>query len=323
MKAATAPVSDSNPDIENVSDELDKKLEEIDYAGRHLSPRLAATIGGIAALWSVFQLWIASPLQFLASQYLGIDLILDLQKRAIHLAFALFLLFLIYPARRSWLNRPIGAAGLGLAVLAASVALYLFFAQDGLEYRKGILLVLPVDFAGFQFAFPIELLIGLMGIALLLEATRRAVGVPLVIVCLVFLGFAAFGRHMPDLISHGGISLKRLAGEFWLGGEAIFGIPISVSTEFVFLFVLFGALLDRAGAGKIFSRPCFRRRRPISRWTRESFNSGIGHDRCDFRLFDRQRRDDGYLHHPGHEKKWACRRSRPAPSRSQPRPMVN
>ena len=87
---------------------------------------------------------------------------------------------------------------------------------------------------------------------LLLDATRRAIGIPLVIVCSIFLVYSIFGQSMPDLVSHKGLSLNRLIGYQWLTGEAVFGIPISVSVSFVFLFVLFGALLDKAGAGQYF-----------------------------------------------------------------------
>ena len=99
---------------------------------------------------------------------------------------------------------------------------------------------------------PIEAIIGGVGMLLLLEATRRAIGIPLVIVCIVFLLYSIFGQQMPLVISHKGVSLERLIGYQWLGGEAIFGIPLSVSTSFVFLFVFFGALLEKAGAGQFF-----------------------------------------------------------------------
>ena len=245
-------MTDKVQDFEAVSEELQHELEEIDYSGRHMGPRLAALIGIIAAIWSVYQLWIASDLQFRANELFGLALIPDLQKRAVHLTFALLLVFLIYPARRSWMHRPLKIRAALFAVLAAAAPFYIFVARDGLVQRRGVLLRLPIDFAGYQFDLPVELMIGLAGILLLLEATRRAVGIPLVAVSCLFLIFAYFGRWMPDLVLHPGVSLNRIAGEFWLGAEAIFGIPISVSTKFVFLFVLFGALLDRAGAGKYF-----------------------------------------------------------------------
>ena len=99
---------------------------------------------------------------------------------------------------------------------------------------------------------PVEAILGGIGIVLLLDATRRAIGIPLVIVCSIFLVYSIFGQSMPDIVSHKGLGLNRLIGYQWLTGEAVFGIPISVSVSFVFLFVLFGALLDKAGAGQYF-----------------------------------------------------------------------
>jgi len=92
---------------------------------------------------------------------------------------------------------------------------------------------------------------------LLLEATRRAIGLPLVCIAVIFLIFSIFGKQMPDLIAHAGLSITRLVGYHWLGGEAIFGIPISVSVSFIFLFVLFGSILDAAGGGKYFLNLAF------------------------------------------------------------------
>jgi TRAP transporter 4TM/12TM fusion protein len=92
---------------------------------------------------------------------------------------------------------------------------------------------------------------------LLLEATRRAIGLPLVCIAVLFIIFSLFGQQMPDLIAHAGLSITRLVGYHWLSGEAIFGIPISVSVSFIFLFVLFGSILDAAGGGKYFLNLAF------------------------------------------------------------------
>ena len=100
--------------------------------------------------------------------------------------------------------------------------------------------------------FLLNLIIGATGILILLEATRRAIGLPLVIIAVCFLLFSYFGKYAPDIISHGGLSVKRLVGFQWFDQEAIFGIPIGVSVDFIFLFVLFGALLETAGGGKYF-----------------------------------------------------------------------
>jgi len=133
------------------------------------------------------------------------------------------------------------------------VILYIFFDYEGLVYRQGILA--KIEFGSF--IIPYELIIGAIGIVLLLEATRRAIGIPLVAIALIFILFSIFGQSMPYLISHQGLSITRLVGYHWFGGEAIFGIPISVSVSFIFLFVLFGAILDTAGGGKYFINLAF------------------------------------------------------------------
>ena len=207
-------------------------------------PVLGRVIPVIAVLWTLFQLWIASPLPYM----LGAGIITAVPARGVHLAFGLLLAFLLYPARRGRFDRPVSWADIVLAAAAAGAALYLFFGYDGLVRRQGVLL--EWQLAGRT--IPVEAILGGAGILLLLEATRRAIGIPLVIVCTLFLLYSVFGQQMPLVISHKGVSLERLIGYQWLGGEAVFGIPLSVSVSFVFLFVFFGALLERAGAGQYF-----------------------------------------------------------------------
>ena len=219
-------------------------LDEVEYSGRKLGPSLGLVVGVVAAVWSLFQLWISSPLPFL----LNFGIIAGVPARGIHLAFGMLLVFLMFPAAKSLAAKRISFIDILLALIGAFCALWVFFAQEGITRRLGSLL--SVDVVGLS--IPLEFLIGGFGILLLLEATRRSIGVPLVIVAAVFLIYSIFGQVMPDLISHRGVSVSRLIGYHWMGGEAIFGIPLDVSTSFVFLFVLFGALLDRAGAGKYF-----------------------------------------------------------------------
>jgi TRAP transporter 4TM/12TM fusion protein len=226
------------------AEQIARELEGIESAGHKHGPRLAIVISLIAFAWSLFQLWIASPLPFL----LDFGIIVDVPARGIHLAFALLLCYLTFPAARRFSSDRIPWYDLILAFLASGSAFYLFLGYDGLVRRQGVLL--DIDLFGFE--FPFEAVLGGIGIVLLLEGTRRAIGLPLVIVASVFLVYSVFGQSMPDIVSHKGLSLERLIGYQWLSGEAIFGIPISVSLGFVFLFVMFGALLDRAGAGKYF-----------------------------------------------------------------------
>ena len=203
-----------------------------------------------AACWSLFQIWIASPLPFL----LDFGIIHGVPARAIHLAFAFALVFLSYPLLNRWCaskeGPPRADAWLGVLflLLATGSCLYIVFAYDKLVERTGVLLRLPFGEGGF----PIEVVIGFVGLLLLLEATRRAIGWALVIVSASFIVYALYGQSMPDLIAHRGLSFERLIGYYWFGGEVVFGIPLDVATSFVFMFVLFGALLSRAGGGKFF-----------------------------------------------------------------------
>ena len=232
------------PESEVTAEKISRELEDIEFAGHKHGPRLTIVIGLIAAAWSLFQMWMASPLPFL----LNFGIIIDVPARGIHLAFALLLCFLTFPAARRLTSNRIPWYDLIIAFVATSTALYLFLGYDGMVRRQGVLLT--IDVLGFD--FPFEAVLGCIGIVCLLDATRRAIGLPLVIVASVFLVFSVFGQYMPDIIAHKGVSLNRLIGYQWLSGEAIFGIPISVSVGFVFLFVMFGALLDKAGAGKYF-----------------------------------------------------------------------
>ena len=226
-----------------------EKFDEEVSLKKNLKPWNVKLVAIVAIGWSLFQLWYASPLPFI----LDFGKLIDVPARAIHLAFGLTLCFLVYSASKSKKKNKISVLDFVFAILGIIVTLYLAIDYEGLVYRQGILAKIQVG----DFSIPYEIIIGSIGILLLLEATRRAIGIPLVVIAVIFLLFSVFGQSMPDLISHQGLSIKRLVGYHWFGGEAIFGIPISVSVSFIFLFVLFGAILDAAGGGKYFLNLAF------------------------------------------------------------------
>jgi len=228
----------------NEAVDADEILRNVEAARLNPGPLAIKLISGLALVWSLFQLWIASPFPFL----INFGIIVDVPARGIHLAFALLLCFIVFPATKRSKTSNLPIFDLLLGFMAAFCALYPMIAQEGITNRVGVLLVPEI----WGVKVPIEAIIGGTGILLLLEATRRAIGWPLVIVCLTFLVFSIFGQSMPDIISHKGVSIERLIGYQWLTGEGIFGIPLDVSVSFVFLFVLFGSLLEKAGAGKYF-----------------------------------------------------------------------
>ena len=227
---------------QSISDKVDSKIKEDLSPTRNLTGLHLKIVASIAIIWSLFQLWYASPFPF----WFNIGMFKGLPARAIHLGFALTLAFLIYPTFK---GKKISIFDIIISFVGAFCCLYIYFFYDQLVDRGGVLLSIPF---GENFNFPVELILGSLGILILLEATRRAIGLPLVIIAVCFLLFSYFGRYAPEIISHGGLSLNRLVGFQWLDQEAIFGIPIGVSVDFIFLFVLFGALLETAGGGKYF-----------------------------------------------------------------------
>ncbi|VXC04990.1 TRAP transporter permease [Pseudomonas sp. 9Ag] len=201
---------------------------------------MAKLIAGLALLWSLFQLWIASPLPFM----LRTGVFNNTEARSIHLAFALLLAFLAYPAFKRSPRDRVPLIDIALGLIAAASAGYLFIAYEQLAQRPGNLTTM-------------DLVTACIGIPLLLEATRRALGPALAVIALIFLGYSLAGPYMPGLLAHRGVSFTALANHQWITTEGVFGIALGVSTSFVFLFVLFGALLERAGAGHYFIQLAF------------------------------------------------------------------
>ncbi|MBT5674144.1 MAG: TRAP transporter permease [Rhodospirillaceae bacterium] len=206
------------------------------------------TIMLLCIAWSGYQLYIA---------YQPIDATI---ARAWHLAFAILLVFLAYPAfnearppfwvklwrrllprrrRKRSLRGYIPLFDVALGVIAAAAALYIWWDYEGIIMRQG----LPSQ---------ADVWIGVVMIILLLEAARRALGLALPILGIIFLAYSFLGPYLPEILRHRGIPLDYVINDQYLSTTGIFGVPLAVSTDFVFLFVLFGALLDRAGAGKYF-----------------------------------------------------------------------
>ncbi|MEL6114606.1 TRAP transporter permease [Photobacterium sp. SP02] len=194
----------------------------------------------VALCWSLFQLWYASPLPFI----FNVGIFNDTEARAIHLAFAIFLAFTAFPALKGSPRDHIPLQDWILALLASFSAAYIYLFYEALSGRSGAPTTLDV-------------VTSVIGMLLLLEATRRALGPPLMVVASVFLLYTFAGPYMPDVIAHKGASLNKAMSHLWLTTEGVFGVALGVSTAFVFLFVLFGSMLERAGAGAYFIKVAF------------------------------------------------------------------
>ncbi|MFP4137854.1 MAG: TRAP transporter permease [Halomonas sp.] len=222
----------------------DEELEELVASSDSGSRKPAGAPGkllvGVAAAWSLFQLWIASPLPFI----LGFGAVNATQARSIHLAFALFLAYTAYPALKRSPRDRVPLLDWGLALAATFCGAYMFLFYEGLSDRPGAPILQDV-------------IVGVLGILLLLEAARRALGPPLAIIASIFILYSLAGPYMPGILAHRGVSLSGLVNHQWLTTQGVYGIALGVSTSFVFLFVLFGALLDKAGAGNYFIKVAF------------------------------------------------------------------
>ncbi|MES2976203.1 MAG: TRAP transporter permease [Pseudomonadota bacterium] len=214
------------------AEQLDQLVKEADLGGREPAGKVGLFLTILAALWSIFQVWYASPLPFT----FGFAIFNDTEARAIHLAFAIFLAFCAFPAFRNSSRTVVPWTDWVLAAVGAFCGAYLFLFYNQLALRPGS----PTTQ---------DIVVGVVGVAIMLEATRRAMGFGMLVTTGLFMLFVFTGPFMPEVLQHRGASLSRFISHMWLTTEGVYGVALGVSVQFIFLFVLFGTLLDIAGAG--------------------------------------------------------------------------
>jgi len=228
--------------------DLEDLVASTDTGARDPQGTIGLMLAIVAFCWSVFHIYIASSVPYILYELTGIKFFTDVIPfaRQIHLAVALFLAAMAYPlfsssSRHSvpWYDWILGIAG-----IVSCLYMFVFYAE--MSNRAG----LPTM---------TELVISSVGIGVMMVATYRALGVPLLIVASVFLIYVFFGNQpfIPDVVQWKGASYDKAMWHFWLSEEGVFGIALNVSTSLVFLFVLFGSLLDKAGAGNWFIKIAF------------------------------------------------------------------
>ncbi|MBR1646699.1 MAG: TRAP transporter permease [Selenomonadaceae bacterium] len=208
---------------DEVLKKYDNESNTMEYSGV-----MAKIISALAISFSVYQIYTAS---------FGL---LDAQiQRAIHLSFGLCLVFLLYPTKKSWRRDKLHPLDGILAILGAAAPFYIVANYHELILRAA----LPTT---------TDVLIGALGIILVIEAARRVVGIPMVCVVLFFIVYAFAGPYMPGVLAHRGLTIDYFVSHVYFTTEGIFGIPLGVSSTFIFLFILFGAYLEGTGLGKFF-----------------------------------------------------------------------
>ena len=205
-------------------------LEEYDResAYRNKLPKtISLVIGAILIAFALFQI------------YTSIWTIPAQMLRSIHLAFALSLVFLLYPAGKHMRKDKIEWYDYVLAVVAAAAILYIPFNYEYIIKAVG-------NYTTF------DIIIGVVGILLLFEACRRVVGMPILIIVCCFMLYALFGNLIPGSFGHRGYSVRQVVNHMYFTLSGVFGTPLGVSSTFIFLFILFGAFLEKTGVGKLF-----------------------------------------------------------------------
>ena len=222
MNESSKAVDQDGPDL----DILKKFDKEADY--RNYSGLMAKVVAAIAITFSCFQL------------YTALFGVLDAMiQRSVHLSFGMALIYLLYPTRKKWSRTKLHPLDLGLAIVGAMAPIYIIANYQQLVLRAGT-------------ATTLDMAIGVIGILLVLEAARRCVGIPIVIIASGFIAYAFLGPYIPGRLAHRGVGVADLVQHLYFTTEGVFGIPLGVSSTFIFLFILFGAYLEKTGLGQYF-----------------------------------------------------------------------
>lgn len=217
-------------------------VAEADTGARNAGPFATKLIFALCIAWSLFQLYIASKLPGVLAQATGLSIMANIvaQARYVHLAFAIVLATLAFPMfghrnRVPWYDWV-------LVILGTAACLYLVVFRFEIADRPGLWSTSDIVMSG-------------IGMTVLMIAVFRSLGLPLVIIGSLFLALAFFGGYsawIGSVTNYGGSSFTKAMGHYWMQTEGVFGVALGVSTSMIFLFVLFGALLEKAGGGNWF-----------------------------------------------------------------------
>jgi len=238
MTDKTSQMSDTAADL----------VAKVDTGGRNPTGWQGKMILTIAFLWAVFQLYIASNLPFYLAEHLDLRWLIvnSTSARRIHFAFALVLAAMAFPLFKSSSRDSIPWYDWIVVALSIVVALHAVVLSDQIAVRAG----LPTTG---------DLVVSSVGMVILAIAVYRALGLPLMIVAMIFVLYVFFGdaRWLPEVMQWKGASYGKAMWHFWMQEEGVFGVALSVSASLIFLFVLFGAILEKAGAGNYFIKIAF------------------------------------------------------------------
>lgn len=225
-----------------VTKTAEEMMAEADTGARNAGPGVSKLIFSVCVIWSLFQLYIASKLPGVLAQATGVNDFANIvaQARYVHLAFAIGLATLAFPILGHRNKVPV--YDWILVALGIAACLYLVIYRFEIADRPGLW-------------SPTDIIMSGIGMTVLMVAVYRSLGLPLVIIASLFLALAFFGGYsswIGNITNYGGSSFSKAMGHYWMQTEGVFGVALGVSTSMIFLFVLFGALLEKAGGGNWF-----------------------------------------------------------------------
>lgn len=226
---ANVPASEESKNEQIDLNEIAKKYDS-EARFRVMDGWLGKLVAITAIIMSLFHLYMA-----------GIGVMPALQFRMIHLAFVLFLIFILYPAGKKSDTKKPSPLDYLLALAGAGTNLYMFFMIDIIAMRPG------------AYVTQMDVLVGLIGGLLVLEAARRCIGKELTVLALIFMLYAYLGPYLPGALRHRGFSFERIVEHMFLSAEGVYGVALGVSSTFIFLFILFGAFLGQTGLTQLFT----------------------------------------------------------------------
>ena len=217
----------NGPGLEVISEErAEEILEEFEAPTRKFRGAMGTIVTGLALITSLFAL------------YGAFGTVMTLVTRLVHVMLILMLTFLVYPAARKFKNRGLGG-DIVLALICAFVFAYPFIDLEPFMYRVAN----PT---------PLDVVVGVLAMFLVLEATRRSTGFALPFLVLMSLAYALWGGIIPEPWGHRGYTMTRIVALEYMTLNGLFGTPVEVSSTFIILFTIYGAVLEISGAGKFF-----------------------------------------------------------------------
>ncbi len=208
-------------------EELIRQLDK-ESSYRQLDGITGKFVLAILALFTTFQLYTAITGTFPAQL-----------QRMVHLGFVICLAYLLFPATKKGKRDSVFILDYMFMFVFLGIITYYLTNYEAIINRSGAYNT-------------IDIIVGVMAVLMVMEACRRVVGLPIVIIATMFILFAFFGKYIPGLLHHRGYGIKRIATHLFYTTEGIIGLPLGTCATYIFLFILFGSFLEKTGIGEFF-----------------------------------------------------------------------